>query len=606
MLRPPVPALLLAALVPALAGAVQLDALDMSRDWRLAELRFHGNAALRTSELRAALVTRPRLWFALWRRLPIFDPVAFHADLGRLHRLYESRGYYDADITHDIELPAGNGDTVTVTIWVAEGRPITVARVDVELAGAELAASERRLLLDHLPLVRDQAFREDTYDQALVYLRSSYREHGFARVAVTKRCRVDRVARTAEVDYRVDSGPPCVFGDVQISGVTAVEPAIVRRELTFAPGDPFSQSRLDRTRERLVGLGLFRAVRLDESPAGERVDVRLRVTEAPRREVRLGVGYDTEEQVRGLASWRDYDFLGGARQLGFSARLSFLNRTLAADFLQPHFPGADNRTRLLAAEQREEEDTYRLDRTRVSPRLEWQATPAVTGFAFYRVEYDSLANVKKAVRDRPGLAPPNAFLSGVGLGADWNRTDNLLDPTRGWLASATVEPVGGALGGQFAFVRLIGEGRCYQPLPGGFLGAARLRLGASNPFSRADEVPLYERFYAGGINSVRGYDRRRVGPLLHDQPIGGRTLVETSLELRHPLTEHVDGAVFVDAGQVSIKSFNFPFGELRYGSGIGLRYRSPVGPLRVDLGFPVEPPSGDSRWQVHLSAGATF
>jgi len=152
----------------------------------------------------------------------------------------------------------------------------------------------------------------------------------------------------------------------------------------------------------------------------------------------------------------------------------------------------------------------------------------------------------------------------------------------------------------------VGDGRFYQPLVAGFVSATRLRLGTAEPFGKHDEVPLFERFYAGGIDSVRGYGRRRIGPLVDDKPIGGRTVVEGSAELRHPITEKVGAAVFIDGGQLSGRSFDFPFGRLRYGAGFGLSYRSPVGPLRVDLGIPFQPPDGDQHWQVHVSLGSKF
>jgi len=365
-------------------------------------------------------------------------------------------------------------------------------------------------------------------------------------------------------------------------------------------------------------------VRIEEDEGAEPVvSVHIHLTEMPPREIRLGVGYDTEEQIRGLASWRNYNFFGGARQLGFTGRASFIHRTIAADFLQPHFPGHGNRTRLLLAEEEEEEDAFTLDRSRFSPRLEWQATDRITGYAFYRIEYDLLSGVEASVKrrvegctvkpgnvnvvcNRPDAARDTGVLSGLGFGADWNATDDLIDPTRGWALGATVEPVGGLLGGDFNFVRMVGDGRFFLPLVGGLLGASRLRLGAAEPFGRHDEVPLFERFYAGGIDSVRGYGRWRVGPLEDDKPIGGRSVVEGSLELRHPITEQVGAAVFVDGGQVSERSFDFPFGRLAYGAGFGLRYRSPVGPLRADLGFPFQPPDGDARWQVHVSLGSKF
>src|SRR5262249_53666985 len=162
------------------------------------------------------------------------------------------------------------------------------------------------------------------------------------------------------------------------------------------------------------------------------------------------VGYDTEEGIRGLASWRDYNFFGDARQLGFTARVSQIQRIIAADFLQPHFPAQVMRTRFLVSEEQDVEDAFTLDRTRGSPRLEWEVTPRLTGYGFYRADYDSLGSVPLAVKQAlPGGTPPNGILSGTGLGLEWNATDDLLNPSRGGLLTMLVEPVGGILGADF-------------------------------------------------------------------------------------------------------------------------------------------------------------
>lgn len=591
----------------AVVGAVPLDALDPSRDWRLGALRFVGNHTLERSVLLAVMLTKPRPWFVVWRSPPPFDPVAFRSDLERLRQLYRSRGYYTTRIAEDIELPA-TGSVITAVVYVEEGDPVLVERVDVDLRGEQLPDPVRTALLEQLPVRRGRIFTQDAYDRAFGDLRTAFRERGYARVRVTKAARVDVTARTATVTYTVESGPSCVFGDVGIEGTQKVEPAVVRAELPLAPGDPFRQSALERGRANLAATNLFSTIRIEEDQSDDpQVGIRVRLTEAPPHEVRLGIGYDTDEQVRGLASWRDYNFLGGGRQLGFSGRVSQIRRSLAGDFLQPHFPGRADRVRLLLLEQQEDEPSFTLDRSRGSPRIEWQPTGGLLVYGFYRFEYDSLSGVSNAIRRAvPNGAPSNGLLSGFGFGTEYNATDDPLDPTRGWTASGLVEPVGGLLGGRFNFVRASGESRVYQPLGLGFGGAARIRLGVADPYGRGDEVPLFERFYAGGINSVRGYERWRVGPLVNDDPIGGRSVVEWSVELRHPITEQIGGALFLDAGQVSRASFDLPFDSLRYGTGFGVRYKSPVGPLRVDLGFPVQPPDGDPRWQVHVSVGAAF
>jgi outer membrane protein assembly complex protein YaeT len=590
------------------ARAVQVDVLDPVQDWTLRALRIEGNHAIATSTIDDTLVTRPRRWFALWKPLPAFDPVAFQTDLERLQALYRSAGYYHALITHDVELPADGGDDITAVIYVDEGAPVRVTGVTVDVTADRIPAADYDKILSDFPLEPGDVFEESEYDRARALLRAAWRNNGYARVTVTKWARVDVRDDSAMVRYTVDSGVPTVFDDSTIAGLVDVDPDVVEREIAWTRGEPFREARLDETRKRLETLHLFRTVRLTEDDSKDRdVDVAIELTEAPPHEIRFGIGYSTEDGPRGLASWRDYNFRGGARQLGFTARISQLRRSITADFLQPHFPTQTSRVRLLFAQEQYDEDTYTLNQTRGSPRFEWDILPHLAFYGFYRAEYDLLSDVPFPVRHRlPSAAPGTTILSGGGLGLDWNATDDLLDPTRGWILSGSVEPVGGFLGGDVDFYRIITEGRFYQPLQLGLIGATRIRVGSAETIDGTRVIPLFERFYAGGINSVRGYARRRVGPLTQDEPLGGNSLVEASVELRRNITNTIGAAVFLDGGQVSLDSFDFPFDDLQYGTGFGVRYTSPVGPIRVDLGFPLDRRGDDAVWQVYLSVGQTF
>jgi outer membrane translocation and assembly module TamA len=210
-------------------------------------------------------------------------------------------------------------------------------------------------------------------------------------------------------------------------------------------------------------------------------------------------------------------------------------------------------------------------------------------------------------------------VSGLGFGIDLNGTDDLVNPTRGGVARVNLEPVGMLLGGDVDLLRVVWQGRFYQPLFAGFQAASRVRIGSQSPTAGSTDIPLFERFYAGGIGSVRGYALRRVGPLASDalggakcsfldcdQPLGGRSLLELSAELRRPVTERFDVAAFVDAGTVSLASWHFPLRDLQYGAGVGVRFRSVIGPLRVDLGFPFNRRGDDASWQVYFAVGDTF
>jgi len=601
------------------ARAVPLESLEAHRALRLGSVTFQGNEQVGAGALRDALLTRPRRWFALWQDRPPFDPYTFRTDLERLRALYRSRGFYHAVVTEDVSIR--DGDLADVTITIKEGKPVVVMDVELVIEDLTLPPGDEQRLRTDLPIEPGDVFEEERYERGRSVLRGWFRQRGYARVAVEKKARVDVRDDTATVHYRVEPGPPAVFGEVTISGLTEVDPEVVRREVAFQPGEPFRESLLDKTRKNLDGLRLFRSVRLiEDDSGGERVDIDIALAEGERHEVRLGVGYETEEGIRGIAGWRDYNFLGGARQLGFTLRISQLFRTVAADFLQPHFPTQTSRLRLVFLQEQTDDDPYDLLETKILPRLEWDVTPRLTTYGFYRGALDIMTGVPRAVRlALPAADPKQSIVSGFGFGLDLNATDSLVNPTRGGIARFSVEPVGMALGGDVSFVRTIWEGRLYLPLPYRFGGAGRMRLGSEEPTGNSTQIPLFERFYAGGINSVRGYARRRVGPLASDlvppskctfldcdHPLGGRSLVELSTELRHPITHTIDIAGFVDAGQVSLDSWDFPFDDLQYGIGLGLRYRSVVGPLRVDLGFPLERRGDDASWQIYFAVGDTF
>src|SRR4029453_10605284 len=227
------------------------------------------------------------------------------------------------------------------------------------------------------------------------------------RGACEKKAGVDGRDDTGTVSYHVEPGPPSVFGEVTISGLTEVDPEVVRREVALRAGEPFRESLLDKTRKNLDALRLFRSVRLiEDDSGGERVDVDIALAEGERHEVRLGVGYETEEGVRGIAAWRDYNFRGGARQLGFTLRISQLFRTIAADFLQPHFPTQTSRLRLIFLQEQTDDDPYDLLETKGLPRLEWDVTPHLTTYAFYRAALDIMTGVPPPVALPPPPADP--------------------------------------------------------------------------------------------------------------------------------------------------------------------------------------------------------
>ncbi|MGH7803677.1 MAG: autotransporter assembly complex protein TamA, partial [Candidatus Binatia bacterium] len=331
----------------------------------------------------------------------------------------------------------------------------------------------------------------------------------------------------------------------------------------------------------------------------------IEVKERPPREIKAGIGYSTEEQARAQLSWAHYNWLGGGRQLSFSLRYSFIESSAQALFVQPHFPTRNTRGVLELRQDTQDEETYFLYATRFRPRFEHRFAKTVTGTLGLRTEWAKLDGVEEETENVLGPQKDEGFLLGPTLALLWSTTTDPLNPKDGFVLSTSGDWIG--WGGDYAFYRVGGEAKGYRPIGWETILAVRLELGFAESIGGDDHFPLFERFYAGGEKSVRGYGRRRLGPLsAADEPLGGKSLMEGSIEARRPIWGGIGGALFIDFGQVSLDAWDVPIGDLDFSFGPGLSYDTPVGPLRLDIGFPLDPPPGDSFFAVHFSIGAFF
>ncbi len=592
-----------------LALALTVDDLDPLVTWHVRTLIITGNEHFSTSQLRAEMVTKTRPWYTLWRSLPEFDPVTFTKDVQRLQRFYQAQGYYEAHVTYDLET---DGQTVIPRIIVSEETPVIVTQLTVQLTDQPDLEPGVQALRPSLALHEGDIFSEERYQQAEAKIKEFFLQQHHGWVAVSRSADVILDEHAARVHYTVTAGAVTVFGSTVIEGLQKVAPSLVTREFAYQPGTPFSAQAIEKSRKNLQQLDLFSSIRFLQEPESASADpqvvpMRVQLEEKPVREWKLGIGYGTEDEFRGQVRWRHNNWFGGGRRFAVQVEASSLTRLIDVSFVQPYVFGSKNRFSLTVRPQQIDEPGYLLNSTQLQPRIDREFTDTLSGFLAYRAEYDQLSNINLATIQQLRDFRRKGALSGVAFGLLWNTTDDLLNPTRGGLMSISAEQVGGVLGGDFDFYKLQGELKRYRLVMKQTILAARLRLGFADPFAGGKEVPLFERFFAGGAASVRGYGRHRLGPLsTADDPIGGRSLLEGSLELRRPLFEKIGGALFLDFGQVSKRSFDVPIDDLRFALGFGVSYTTAVGPLRLDLGFPLDPPRGDQPWQVHFSIGQFF
>ena len=591
-------------LFPQRGFAVLVDALDTTRQWKVQRIEFVGNKAFSGDELSEAMSTKARAWYLIWQDRPPFDPITFQNDLEKLQRFYESKGYYGTTVAYDLDVDEADS-RITARINIDEAQAVLISEVNVEVKGDGRAQA---VLSKELPVKPGAIFGEAEYQQAEQVLRTIFLDRGYAHVKTERKAQVNVDERRASIQYTIDPGPVAVFGETEVKGTDTVDPKIITRELTYHARETYSQSKISESRDKLLALDLFASVRI--APAETQgtptvVPMEIEVTEKPHREVRLGVGYGTEDRFRAQLQWRHLNWFGDGRRLSITGRYSSLAIRGAIDLVQPHFLTPGTQGALNWSYDQEDEETYLRHVGRFAPRLQHQFSRTLSGFVFYRFEYDTLDKINSATVDALGPIRRKGFLSGPSAGIVWSTTDNPLNPKKGEVVTFGLDYAG--WGGNFNFYKMTAEGKKYIDIGWQTVFASRLKLGLADSIGPSKNLPLFERFYSGGENSVRGYVRRHLGPLSSNgDPLGGLSLVEGSLELRRPIWKELSGAVFVDFGQVSKRSFDLPVGDLQFSRGFGVNYATPVGPVSLYIGFPVHPPRGDKSWQINFSIGTFF
>jgi len=553
------------------------------------------------------------------------------ADFGRFDTALRSFGYYDASIRIRVGgRPIEDPDLLPV---LQGPRPESPVPVEVVIRPGTLYRIGDARLEGSLPADARAAFGLRPGDPARAgdvlaageAVLATLQESGFALAQVPPpEALVDHDTRTMDVRYRVETGPRLALGPIRVIGLERLREGYVRRRLGLMPGEPFSPSRLETARRDLLAGGVLAWARLTPGTAPDadgRLPLTLEVAERPPRIVRLAAAYASDEGLSLSTSLTHRNLFGGAERLTLGADAQRLDGTNVDSFSSsatvslrvPDLWRRDLDLQLDLAALSEELSAYDRDAVtagvgldrRFSDRLSASAGPA---FEDARITQDGVT------RDYRLLSLP--------LSATYDGSDDPLDPHRGLRLQARVTPAQVLEGESSRFVVARGVGSLYVDLAaedaadradnagprdsgGGWVVGARLALG-SILGAAADEVPPDWRFYAGGGGSVRGYPFQSIGPRTPaDSPAGGVGLVEAAFEVRRRFAGNWGAVAFADAGAVSEDPFP-DMGALSVGVGVGLRYHTPIGPVRADIATPLDGAAGDSPVQLYIGIGQAF
>lgn len=502
-----------------------------------------------------------------------------------------SKGYYDAHIDyHD------NPDESLRGVYnVNLGALYTISKIRI---GPKTLydPSKLRLLkkgdaLDARKILEQQTALHSTLSQGQCYL----------SLKVDHLVHLDHFNKSAVLDFSITEGPQANFGPVSFAGLDTVDLSFLKKIIPWQQGECFQKQSITKLRTQILETGLF--VRTDVK-IPEKLDskgqapIAITLKERAHRSLKAGASYYTDEGAGVVLGWEHRNILGSGELFQAELSLNELKQNLNVDFTKPYFLRNDQTFFMNTALRAQDTDAYEETAYDIGASVKRQLTQSIaldigSAFTFSEIE------------DQDGK--DSYALFSFPISAVFDNRDSPLDPHKGLYLKTNVEPFYEMLGESDPFTKIEAGARTYLHLLEGpdLVWAFRGNIGSIIGKNTA-QIPTTERFFAGGSGSIRGFEYQKVGPFDDGDPIGGRSFIAGSSELRLKFTNTIGAVAFVDAGNVS-ENTEPDFSAFSIGAGAGLRYYTNFGPMRFDIATPLNKKENlDQNYQFYISIGQAF
>ena len=528
-------------------------------------------------------------------------------DLGRLSDAARSLGYWDAQFHYDLDSAV---EPQKVTVKVTPGPLYHVASVAV------LGPDGRPLPIPPnappLALKPGDPARTAPVVAAESGLLAAFGDsgHPFAKID-SRQVVIDHRSHTMEVTYKLIPGPAMRFGEVSINGLKTLNPGYVERRLRWRRGEAYNAATVEETRRALIESGLFSTVQItpiaDSREPGS-AQMTIDATERPHRTVGAGVGYNTSQGAAARVFWENRNLFGNAEYLKLSATGGQQVYGVNANFRRPDFLVTDQDFLATAEIADDTPVAYHSRRALATAGVERRFGRLWTGGVLLEAEKANVEQLANVSTNTSAQRTQRYTLFGIPAYLKLDTTDNLLSPTRGWRAQLSVTPAHIFSTPSSTYVTSLLSASTYWKVDanGRAILAGKAALGTLDGAPLAS-LPADQRIYVGGGGTIRPYGYQMAGQLApNNDPIGGRSSLVLNFESRVKITDTIGVVPFVDAGSYYESSVPQLGHRLFYGVGLGLRYYTPFGPLRLDLATPLYKRNADSWVQVYVSLGEAF
>jgi outer membrane protein insertion porin family len=560
---------------------------------------IRGNQGLSDKKIKDAMVTQEREFFILRGTV---QRQKLDEDVERILSFYNDNGYIQARV--EIQDPVIDRERARVTIVVnaVEGPQYKVD--DVRLTGVTLLPESE--VRRQLKLKPGDVFSRSKLRDTARSISDLYSTIGRASVDVNPKTEQNAAASTVSIVLEITEGPEVYVERINVTGNLRTQDKVLRREIPMVEGDLFTLQKMQRARQRLINLGYFESVNVATQPGTDKtkIVVNVEVTERPTGIFSIGGGFSSVDNLVGTIDLVQRNFLGRGLEASIRIRAGATSQQGIISFTQPWLFDRPLSAGFDVFNIKRQFPEYDFDSLGGSLRLSHPFMEYWRWHTSYRLTRDKISNVTDASVTALSNEVGTRVTSAVSGAITRDSRDNVIAPTRGGQTSFNVDFAG--LGGDSRFVKTIASTTYFQPIWLGHVLSGRLEAGYG--FGWADEpLPLFERFYLGGPNSIRGVKFRRISPM--DDTglrIGGTTEVLGNVEYIIPLPFNLRAAGFFDIGNVYGFNTKFDLTDLREAAGVGFRWVSPFGPIRVDYGVNLDRRRGEDFGAFHFSVGSPF
>lgn len=565
-------------------------------------LRFLGNSAFETDRLRGIIAMRPGGFLGFGKTR--YSREVFMQDLNNVLNFYAQHGYLQTRIVDtSISLDTLKNE-IALGFKIDEG-PVTRLE-SIRILGNQ--ALPDSLLRSQVKLSRGDPFNRYAIENGILDILDLYADTGYLEAAVEREIDINTEANIAMVDLTVKERAQSTVAEIRITGNEKTNQSVVTRELSFREGEIVDYAELMASQRRLYLTGLFESVFIrpefiDESDSTKK-QIHVDLKESLSGEFFVTLGYGSVEKVRGKVEISSTNVAGTARKLGATAKASAIRQALTLSGTEPRTLGSRFQTDVNLFGELLQEPGYNLDKYGGSIAVGKDIWDNGHISLTYRLENGTLTNVKTDELPEDFKPRVRSLIFTI---SDDNRND-LFDPSRGMFLELTAELAGGFLKGTNSFGRIITRGKRFFPIGRRTVLASSLTIGWMDDFGLSNEIPLNERFYAGGPTVLRSFEYQKAGPLdAGGNPLGGKFKITWNLaELRQALWKMIGGVVFVDVGNVWSELEEFRVDNIKSSVGLGVRASTPIGIVRLD--WSVNPNVGDFETpnRIYFSMGHAF